>query len=187
MATKGVKSSSDDGASASLGASADALLLAALDAGEATWETGRSIVTFKEGATEAGIQELQAGGLSVANANDVDYWACQRCDDADALVFPQIGVAVIAEDAAQAHDITRPSVLASDSPIEVIEAELFVFADSGLEEYQQGYAATADGGLSEYLRGFLRAATAIREDLVGGALPTSAEEEQQLFWVRRGG
>ena len=73
MATKGTNSSPDDGASASLGASADALLLAALNAGEATWETGRSVVTFKVGATEYGIRELQAGGLSVANANDGDY------------------------------------------------------------------------------------------------------------------
>ena len=182
MATKGAKSSSDDGASASLGASADALLLAALNAGEATWETGRSVVTFKEGATEDGIQELQASGLSVANANDVDYLGVSALADTDALVFPEIGVAVVAGDAAQANDMTVQSVVASDSAIEVIEPELFVFAaDSGLEGYQQGYAATADGGLNEYLRGFVRAATAIREDLVGGALPTSAEEEPELL------
>jgi subtilisin len=173
-----LKSSSDDDASASLGASADALLLAALDKREGKWETGRSVVTFKEGATEDGIQELQASGLSVANANDVDFLGVSAFSDTDALVFPAIGVAVVAGDAAQANDMTVESVVASDNAIEVIEPELFVFpADSGLE----GYAATTDGGLNEYLRGFVRAATAIREDLVGTPLPTSAEEEPQLL------
>jgi subtilisin len=181
--TKRYQSSSDDVASASLGASADALLLAALDTGEATWETGRSVVTFKEGATDAGIQQLQAvRGLNVANANDINPLDVSALDDTDALIFEELGVAVVAQDAAQANDITPQSVVASDSPIEAIEDELFVFAaDSGLETYQQGYAAATDGGLNEYLRGFLGAATAIREDLVGGALPTSPEEEQQLL------
>jgi subtilisin len=181
MATKGVRSSSD-GASASLGASADALLLAALNEGEATWETGRSVVTFKEGATEEGIQELRAGGLSVANANDFGVLDVSALERMDALAFEQFGVVVVAGDAAQAHDMTVQSVVASDSAIEDIAPELFVFpADSGLEGYPQGYAGTADGGLNEYLRGFLGAATAIKEDLVGRPLPTSAEEEPELL------
>ena len=161
------------------GRPADDLLLAAANTGDVpSWETGRYIVTFKEGATEAGIQELQGGGLSVANADDVEYVGPSVLADTDALVFREIGVAVLAGDPAQAHDMTAQSDVASDSAIEVIEAELFVFADSGLEGYLQGgYAAAADGGLSEYLRGFVRAATAIREDLVGGALPTSPAEE----------
>jgi subtilisin len=83
------------------------------------------------------------------------------------LVFREIGAAVLAGDPAQAHDMTALSDVPSDSAIEVIEAELFVIAD----------AAAADSGLSEYLRGFVRAATAIREDLVGGALPTDTAEE----------
>jgi subtilisin family serine protease len=182
MATKGVKNSSDDGESASLGASSDALLLAALNRGEATWETGRFVVTFKAGATEDGMRELEASGLSVANANDVDFLGVSALTDAPALAFPMLGVAVVAGDAAQASDLTAQSVMASDSAIEVIEPELFVFpADSGVEGYQQGYAATAEGGLNEYLRGFVGAATAIREDLVGGALPTRAEEEPELL------
>jgi subtilisin family serine protease len=181
MATKGVRSSSD-GASASLGASADALLLAALNEGEATWETGRSVVTFKEGATEEGIQELRTGGLSVANANDVGVLDGSALERMDALAFEQFGVVVVAGDAAQAHDMTVQSVVASDSAIEDIAPELFVFpADSDLEGYPQGYAATADGGLNDYLRGFLGAATAIKEDLVGRPLPTSPEEDPELL------
>jgi subtilisin len=181
--TKRNQTSSYDVASASLGASADAMLLAALDAGPATWETGRSVVTFKEGATEAGIQELQAvGGLNVASANDVDFLGVSALADTGALVFEELGVAVLSGGAAQEHDMTVQSEVPSDSAIEVIEPEYFVFtADSGFEGYQQGYAATADSGVNEYLRGFLGAATAIKEDLVGRPLPTSAEEEPELL------
>ena len=179
MATKGVKSLSDDGAP-TLGASPDSMLLAALDAGDATWETGRSVVTFKAGATEAGFEELQATGLSVADANDVDFLSVSALDEQEALVYREIGVAVLAGEAAQAHDMTVQSEVASDSAIEDIAPELFVFPnDSDLEGYQQVYGATADSGLNEYLRGFLGAATAIKEDLVGRPLPTSAEEEPE--------
>jgi subtilisin len=181
MATKGVKSLSDDGAP-TLGASPDSMLLAALDAGDATWETGRSVVTFKDGATQAGFEELQAAGLTVADANDVDLLNVSALDEQEALVYTEIGVAVLAGDAAQAHDMTVQSEVASDSAIEDIAPELFVFPnDSGLERYQQAYGATADSGLNEYLRGFLGAATAIKEDLVGRPLPASAEEEPEVL------
>jgi subtilisin len=176
MAIKGAQSSSDDGASAGVGASSDALLLEAIKAGKAGWETGRSLVTFKEGATEAGIQELEAAGLSVADANDVDFLSVSALDDAGALVFSEIGVALVTGDAAQALDITGQSAVSSR------EDEVFVFpADSGLEGYQHAYAATADSGLSEYFRGFLGAATAIRKDIAGGALPTGEEEEPEFL------
>ena len=174
MATKGRKDSSNDGTSASVSASADELLLAALERGDDSLETGRFIVTFKEGATEDAIQELsgQAGGMRVASANDFEDGAVSLEDvgDADAVVFPEIGAALVAGDAAQARDMTAFTEVASDSSIESIDPELFVFADSVLDEYLQGgYAGTADGGRSEYLRGFLHAAAAIAEDL-GAAL-----------------
>ena len=176
MATKGAKSSSAGGVS--LGATGDALLLAAASAGDVpSWETGRYLVTFKEGAAEAGISELQAGGLNVADANEVDFVGVSALDDADVLSFPHLGVAVVAGDPAHAQDLTAQSEVASDSAIKVIEPELFVFSDSGLEGYLQG----ADAGVSEYLRGFVRAATTIREDLAGAAGPTSAEVEPQLL------
>ncbi len=181
--TKRYQTASDDGASASLAASADALLLAALDAGEATWETGRSVVTFKEGAKDAGIQELQTvRGLEVASANDVDFVGVSALADTGAVFFEELGVAVLSAAAAEEHDMTAQSEVAADSPIEDIAPELFVFpADSGLGVYQEGYAATADSGLNDYLRGFLGAATAIKEDLVGRPLPAGAEEEPEAL------
>jgi subtilisin family serine protease len=176
MGVKGAQSSSRDGGSASLGASSDALLLEAINAGEARWETGRSLVTFKEGETDAGIEELATGGLNVADAQDVDFLGVSALDDAGALVFREIGVALVASDTAQALDVT------GRSPVFSREDEVFVFAaDSGLEGYQQTHAGTADSGLSEYFRGFLGAATAIRRDIAGGALPAAEEAELEFL------
>jgi hypothetical protein len=44
------------------------MLLAALERGEDTFETGRYLVTFKEGAAEEGMQALGAQGMRVADA-----------------------------------------------------------------------------------------------------------------------
>jgi subtilisin len=182
MAIKWAQGSSANGASAGVGASADALLLAALNAGNDSWETGRSIVTFKQNETDAGIQALEAGGLNVVSATGLDFLEVSALDDANALVFPELGVAVVAGDTAQANYLAAQSEGGPDSAIAAIEPELFVFAaDSGLEGYEQGYAATADSGLNEYLRGFLGAATAIRKDIAGGALPASEEVEAEPF------
>jgi subtilisin len=175
MAIKGAQSSSD-GASAGVGASSDALLLEAINAGNARWETGRSLLTFKEGATEAGIRELEAGGLSVADVQDVDFLGVSALDDAGALVFSEIGVALVSGDAVQALDTTGQSAVSTE------ESERFVFiADSALEAYQYANIGTADSSLSEYIRGFLAAATAIRKDFAGGALPISEEEEPEFL------
>ena len=175
MAVKGARSSYDNGASAGVGASSDALLLAAINSGQVGWETGRSLVTFKEGATDAGVQELEASGLNVANANDVDFLGVSALDNADALAFPEIGVALVSADAVQSLDTTGQSAVA------VRERELFVFpADSYFAGAQQGYAAT-DSDLSEYFRGFLGAATAIRNDIVGGDQPTSEKEDAEAL------
>jgi subtilisin len=175
MAVKGARSSSGNGASASLGASSDALLLEAINSGQVGWETGRSLVTFKEGATEAGVQELEASGLNVADANEVDFLSVSALDNADALAFKEIGVALVSADAVQSLDITGRSAVA------VLAGELFVIpADSDFAGYQQGYAAT-DSDLSEYFRGFLGAATAIRRDIVGGDQPTGEKEDAEAL------
>ena len=49
-------------------ATIDELLQAALEQDGESLETGRYIVTFKEGAVEEGLQSLDAKGLGVVNA-----------------------------------------------------------------------------------------------------------------------
>ena len=46
----------------------DELLLAALERGGDTLETGRYLVTFKEGAGEEGLKSLGVQGMRVADA-----------------------------------------------------------------------------------------------------------------------
>lgn len=176
MADTGARSSSGNGATAGVGASSDDLLLQAIKSGQVGWETGRTLVTFKQGAADAGVQELQDRGLDVADANDVDYVGVSALDNSDALVFKEIGVALVTADAVQSLDVTGQGAVAVQEP------ELFVFpADSYLEGYQHGQAATAGSGLGEYFRGFLGAATAIRNDIAGSALPTGEEEDAEAL------
>lgn len=163
------------------------LLLAALERGDDSFETGRYLATFKEGATTEGIQSLGAQGMRVADARDFTDQAATLEDvsGADALAFPEIGVALIGGDAAQASAMAASDEIAADSPIESIDPEYFVFA----EEYLRGFAeATESSNPSEYLRGFLRAAETIAKDLgVGGpAQPEEEEEGVQVLGVTWG-
>src|SRR5207248_4084590 len=92
-----------------LAASVDELMLAALQRGGDTTRTGRYLMTFKEGAVDAGIRSLTAKkGLRIANARDFEDQAVDLAatGDAHAVVFPEIGVALVAGDAAVEHGIT---------------------------------------------------------------------------------
>jgi subtilisin family serine protease len=78
---------------------------------------------------------------------------------ADALVFPEVGVALVSGAAMANSAMTADDAIAADSPIEAIEPEYFAFADD-----------------TEYLRGFLRAIETITKDL-GGEQGLLAEDE----------
>ena len=163
----------------------DELLLAALDRGDESLETGRYLVTFKESAADEGVQSFGALGLRVADAREFDEQAVtlENVGDADAVVFPEIGVALVGAGAAQERSMTANAEIASDSPIEAIEPEYFVFpqespgdilrsavarsAGSGTttEPLRNGFTRTVPPDTAEYLRGFARAAQAIAGDL----------------------
>lgn len=144
-------------------ATVEELLQAALERDGANLETGRYIVTFKEGATEEGLQSLDAKGLSVVNAADFEGQAMSLQDvgRADALVFPEIGSAVLSGPALQEFGISALGETPAEGPVETIEPEYFVFANN-----------------AEYLRGFSSAANAIAKDL--GALGGAAGEEEEM-------
>lgn len=137
-----------------ISASVDDLLLAALQRGDDTLETGRYIVTYKEGAREESTKSLKSRGLRVADARDFTNQAVSLADvgDAEALIFPEIGAALVSGDAFRARGMSVQEEIAEDSPIEAIEPEYFAFADADRDQY---------------LRGFRRAAQAIEEDLRG--------------------
>jgi hypothetical protein len=149
-------------------ASVDDLLTAALQRGDDSLETGRYIVTYKEAVGEEGVRSLQDRGLRVADARDFRDQAVslESVGDADAVVFPEIGAAVISGAAFHQRGLSVQTEIAEDSPIEAIEPEYFAFADA------------ADQDL--YLRGFRRAAEAIEQDLRSGEAELEAEVDPMV-------
>ncbi|TQF76805.1 S8 family serine peptidase [Elioraea sp. Yellowstone] len=146
-------------------ASTEQLLLEALQRGGDTLETGRYLVTYREGMAEEGAQALRARAFRMADARDFAGQAVTPEDtgDAEALNFPEIGVALVSGTALATRGMGAFEEVGADSPIEVIEPEYFVFADS-----------------ADYLRGFLSAANAIARDLkaVPAPGPGPGEEEE---------
>lgn len=151
-------------AATSAASGVEALLSAAALRSTGSLETGRYLVTFKDGAVDHGLSALRAQGLRAADARDFDDQAIRPEDvgDAEAVIFPEIGVALIGGDAFAERGMSLQAEIASDDPAEVIEPEYFVFADS----------VSAD-----YLRGFSKAAAVIQHDLgMNGALDAEDED-----------
>jgi hypothetical protein len=146
-------------------ASIDDLLIAALAREDQSLETGRFIITYKEDVGEQGAKALKEQGMRVADARDFKEQAVTLEDvgDADALVFPEIGAAVVGAAAMAARRLSPSMEIAEDSPIEAIEPEYFAFADAVEQDL--------------YLRGFRRAAEAIEQDLRS---PERVEIEPEL-------
>jgi subtilisin len=186
MATKkGSKKAASDTTAYRVSSPVEELMLAALERGDESFETGRYLVTFKEGAVEAGLQSLgaQGQGMRVADARDFDGQAAtlESVGDADAVVFPEIGVALVSGEAAQTRSMNVAAEIAADSPVESIDPEYFVFPAGDYGRYLQGaFAQPAENAPSEYLRGFLRAVETIAKDLQGGAQPQLEPEEEAM-------
>jgi subtilisin len=165
--------------------SVDEMLLAALERGDDSFQTGRYLATFKEGAMDAGAKPFAAApGMRVADARDFanQAVAMENVADADAVVFPAIGVALIGGGAARAHNMSAAAEVPADSNIASIDPEYFVFSDGVADAWFRALdAGTGSPNPGEYLRGFLRAAETIARDL-GGAVPAPASqgEEQAL-------
>jgi subtilisin family serine protease len=142
----------------------DSLLLAALQRGGDTSKTGRSLITFKEGASDAAIKQLRTRtGLRMAHARDFanQVVMLEETGDADALVLPDIHVALIGGAAAEEHGLTSAMSIASDEPFHSIDPEYFVFA-RGINP-------------ADYMRGVLHTAQMISRDLgIEEGLPAMA-------------
>lgn len=181
MARRNAGNRSNDSATNRASSSVEELLLAALESDGDSLETGRFLVTFKEGAADQGVQSFGTQGMSVADARDFDNQELTLEDvgDADAVVFPELGVALVGGNPAQERNMSVFSEIASDSPIESIDPEYFVFIQGAMEAYLQN-VAQENGDTDGYLRGFLRAAEVIAQDLRGTSLPKMEDEEEAL-------
>jgi subtilisin family serine protease len=165
MSTEKKKPTGAAGAKSELpvSSSTEALLLAALERGDDSLQTGRYLVTYRDQSSEEGLKSLKSRGFRIADARDFSDQAMRPEDvgDAEALMFPEIGVALVGGAAMQERGLHAKSMVTADGPVEQVEPEYFVFAES-----------------SEYLRGFVRAATTIARDLgVETGEGEGAEEE----------
>jgi subtilisin family serine protease len=149
---------------AAVSSSVEELMASALERGDESLETGRYIVTFKENAGDEAVKSLGAQGLRVADTRDFHDQAIMldNVGDAEAVVFPEIGAAVISGAALEQRSLNALTDGSADSPIETIEPEYFAFAD-----------ADSTG----YLLGFRRAVETIAQDL---RAPGEAEIEPDV-------
>ena len=189
MATKKDRSNSNGATLGRASSSVEELLLAALERGGDSFETGRFLITFKEGAAEKGYESLgaQGQGMRIADARDFDDQSLsfESVGDADAVIFPEIGVALVGGEAAEERSMSVSSEILSDSPIESIDPEYFVFAQQTMPEagYLQATAQSGSGvdATGDYLRGFVRAAETIAQDLRGAAGQLRFEDEEEAL------
>ncbi len=145
--------------------SVDDLLMAALESGGDPSKTGRFLMTFKPGAMDAGMKSLTAeSGFRVANARDFQGLdgSFDQAGDADAVVFHEIGVALVGGEAAAARGLSFGISAVEDSPVHSIDPEYFMFAN-GINS-------------RDYLRGVLRATQMIAADLGEGEQGMSSED-----------
>jgi subtilisin len=143
----GRRQSAASAASPKVSTSAEALMLAALERGEDVSKTGRFLVTYKEGAADKAIKHLRSqAGLRVANARDFKDQAVafEAAGDADAVVFPEIGVALVSGEGAASRGMTAEAAIAEDSPVHSIDPEYFMFATAiNASDYMKGVLHTA--------------------------------------------
>ena len=161
------KARAADTSNAPVSATTDELLLAALQEGRDPERTGRFLVTYKEGADEQAMSNHleSVSGFRVASARDFDDQAAvmEAAGDADALVFPEIGVAVVGAEAAVSRSMTAEATIAEDSPVQSVDPEYFMFADGK--------------NPSDYIRGVLQTAQMLYAEL--GEAPALEEFEME--------
>jgi subtilisin len=192
MAKKGSNSPEEGAPGRTPSSPIDDLLLAALERGDDNLETGRYLVSYKTDAIDEGMAALTSEGFRVADARDFSEQAVnfEETGDAEAVFFPEIGVALIGGEAFEEHGMSVFAETETDSAIAAIEPEYFVFPQI---EAPPAVALEVDGvdligradsppmvsrdiG-SSYLRGFVRAAETIAQDLRGVDFAEPEEEE----------
>jgi len=185
MAKKDQHNSSNGSSANHASSSVEELLLAALERNDNSYETGRYLATFKDGAGDEGLKSLGTQGMRIADARDFNDQAAVLDDvgDADAVVFPEIGVALIGGNPARERNMNPASDIASDSPIESIDPEYFVFAENTYTGVlKDSLIQTVPIASAEYLRGFLQATETIaREMQANGHTDLEIEEEVQVL------
>src|SRR4051812_24962121 len=117
--TKDRHDGSNGGNANRVSSSVEELQLAAMERGDDSFQTGRFLVTYKEGTGEEALNSMRNQGMRVADARDFEGQAAtlDAAGDADSLFLPEIGVALVSGDAAMERSMSVQSEIASDSPV----------------------------------------------------------------------
>lgn len=129
----------------------DAMILAAVERGDESLQTGRFIVTYRENASDEGSKQLQEFGLRIADARDfTESVTIDDVGDADALVLPEIGVAILsAAAAAERRDSLSEFAVTAEGAVETIEPEYFVTVNDLSVDYVRGFRRAVDAMLAD--------------------------------------
>jgi len=147
--------------------------------GAAAETTGRFIVTFRPEAAAEGAQLLaSAAGLRTASASDYNESAVtfESLGDADALLLPDIGIAVVTGEPDQMNRVTEATT--AESPVLAVEPEYYIYAmatpilspvpEEERQESGEGQFALSAEAVS-YLMGYRDAANHITQTLLAGS------------------
>ncbi len=124
------------------------LLLAAIERGDDSLRTGRYLVTLKEGADEAAFKSSSLRGLRMADARDLgDTPRLEAAGDADAILFPEINVAVVSGSAAEERSLSMQADVEpdADDPVASIDPEYFMFPTAAIETLDDVLSVGSDG------------------------------------------
>lgn len=168
--------------------------------------TGRYLVLMEEGKTSNAVKALKDdAGLSVATSSDYkddSAWVGFLSDDSEALVFEELGVAVVEAPPEQINRIGA-SIASEGSPIMTYEPERFVYAFQGFAA--QRAAEAPGGGVRgeleylhglrdlEYVQGYRDAVNQLADKILGesgsgaaaaeaGIEPLEVFNESQFTW-----
>lgn len=131
--------------------------------------TGRYIVTFREGSEKSAVSLMNksAGIQAVARASDFDESAVrlESVESADALVFDELGIAVVRTPPDSLNALTAAAADDDENPILAIEPELIMEA---IQDAPEEPSAGGPGFSLSYLRGYRDAVVHLYEQLSGG-------------------
>jgi subtilisin family serine protease len=153
--------------------------------------TGRHIVAFRAGAVEEGIKALKAAGLKVvvSDAASPDVLKEEEIGDAEVLVFPTLGIAVVGAEAEQVLQLQNVAA-DSSSPLLTIKPEKIRYAlpYAAVATREGNGAGNGAANSYDYLRGYRSAVVHLEEELTGFRetvlpnVPFSITDESKMTW-----
>jgi subtilisin len=145
--------------------------------------TGRYLVVFREGATEAGTKSFRSAGLKVKSAAAAEGVSLRSLKEGEgAVVLDKLGVAVVSGEPARIRSLGKDKT----DPILAIEPEHIVYALNARGAGTLELAVPPQITGTQYLRGYRDAVNQLVDNIIttNGQTPES-EEQLMAMDVRR--